>query len=242
MYKNIVVDLGGVVVDYAPREFLVDHFLNEKLENKLYDITFGSNEWLMMDAGELTREEGNAIMREKGLALGCKYEVDIILTDWFDMLCTRDDTVQLLKRLRKRGYSVFYLSNISSDVLEILQQRNFWKLFNGGIASCEVKLNKPDPRIFTALLQKYNLNANECLFIDDNKTNATAAHEANITGIHFRNIRLLARTLVGYGVHIEKKSAPISAASATPPAAVPVVPATPAPNTPSAAPETQSPK
>lgn len=205
MYKNIIVDLGGVVVDYAPREFLVDHFLNEKLENKLYDITFGSNEWMMMDAGELTRAEGNRIMREKGLALGCKYEVDTILTDWFDMLRTRDDTVQLLKRLRKRGYSLFYLSNIPFDVLEILQQRNFWKLFHGGIASCEVKLNKPDPRIFMALLQKYNLVAEECIFIDDNKTNAAASYEVNITGIHFRNIRLLARALVGYGVHIEKK-------------------------------------
>ncbi|MEG0897159.1 MAG: HAD family phosphatase [Ruthenibacterium sp.] len=210
MYQNIIVDLGGVVVDYAPREFLVDHFLNEKLENKLYDITFGSNEWMMMDSGELTREEGNAIMREKGIALGCKYEVDTILADWFDMLHTRDDTVQLLKKLRKRGYSLFYLSNIPPDVLEILQQRNFWKLFNGGIASCEVKLNKPDPRIFTMLLQKYDLTANECIFIDDNKTNAAAAFEANITGVHFRNIRLLARTLVGYGVHIEKKAAAIS--------------------------------
>ena len=39
MYKNIVFDLGGVVVDFNPREFLVDHFLNEKIENKLYGLS-----------------------------------------------------------------------------------------------------------------------------------------------------------------------------------------------------------
>ena len=45
MYQNIIFDLGGVVVDYAPREFLVDYFMNEKLEDQLFDITFGSEEW-----------------------------------------------------------------------------------------------------------------------------------------------------------------------------------------------------
>lgn len=65
LYKNIIFDLGGVVVDFDPREFLVDHFMNERVEDQLYDITFGSEEWLQMDAGLLTREEGDRIMREK---------------------------------------------------------------------------------------------------------------------------------------------------------------------------------
>ena len=52
-------------MDFDPREFLVDHFMNERVEDQLYDITFGSEEWLQMDAGLLTREEGDRIMREK---------------------------------------------------------------------------------------------------------------------------------------------------------------------------------
>ena len=126
MYKNIIFDLGGVVVDYAPKIFLVDHFMNEKLENELYDITFGSNEWLLMDSGELTREEGNRIMREKAAAIHRTYEVDVILSDWFDILHTKEDTVQLMKRLKKRGYSLYYLSNISYDVLDLIRQRSFF--------------------------------------------------------------------------------------------------------------------
>ena len=79
MYKNIIFDLGGVVVDFDPREFLVDHFMNERVEDQLYDITFGSEEWLQMDAGLLTREEGDRIMREKGAALRRSFEVGVIL-------------------------------------------------------------------------------------------------------------------------------------------------------------------
>ena len=86
MYKNIIFDLGGVVVDFDPREFLVDHFMNERVEDQLYDITFGSEEWLQLDAGLLTREEGDRIMREKGAALRRSFEVGVILDDWYDML------------------------------------------------------------------------------------------------------------------------------------------------------------
>ena len=80
LYKNIIFDLGGVVVDFDPREFLVDHFMNERVEDQLYDITFGSEEWLQMDAGLLTREEGDRIMREKGAALRRSFEVALFWT------------------------------------------------------------------------------------------------------------------------------------------------------------------
>lgn len=205
MYKNIVFDLGGVVVDFNPREFLVDHFLNEKIENQLYDITFGSAEWLKIDAGVLPRAQAYDIMREKGKALGYSFETDVILSDWFDMLNTKDDTVQLMKRLKKRGYRLFYLSNIADDVLETLQQRRFWSLFEGGIASCEAHMLKPDIRIYQMLLQKYHLIASESVFIDDNKINASAAFDADMVGIHFKNVRLLQRALKSYGVESEKK-------------------------------------
>lgn len=207
MYKNIIFDLGGVVVDYAPKIFLVDHFMNEKLENELYDITFGSNEWLLMDSGELTREEGNRIMREKAAAIHRTYEVDVILSDWFDILHTKEDTVQLMKRLKKRGYSLYYLSNISYDVLDLIRQRSFFSLFDGGLASCEAKLNKPDLRLYQTLLANEGIHASESIFIGDNKINAAAAAEVGITGIHFRNVRLLARSLSNYGIRLERKKA-----------------------------------
>ncbi len=210
MYRNIIFDLGGVVVEYAPRVFLVDHFLNEKLENQLYAITFGSEEWRQLDAGLITREQANAIIREKGAALGRSFEVDVILTDWFDMLKTKDDTVQLLKRLKKRGYRLFYLSNIPTDVLEILQARKFWRLFDGGVASCDIGINKPDPRIYQVLLQHYGLAASETIFVDDNRENAAAASQVGITGMHFRGLKPTLAQMLQLGISFDKKAPPVS--------------------------------
>ena len=205
MIRNIIFDLGGVVVEYSPREFLVDHFLNERLENILYDITFGSEEWLRLDAGELTRDEANEIIRQKGAEIGRKYEVDVILNDWYDMLRTKEDTVQLMKRLKANGYSLYYLSNISSDVLELLSARKFWKLFDGGVASCEAGITKPDRPIYRKLLDDYHLKPSECVFTDDVKINAAAASDVGVLGVHFRNARVFARSLAAHGVTLNRK-------------------------------------
>ena len=86
MYRNIIFDLGGVVVDFHPRSFLVDHFMNERVEKQIYDITFGSQEWLALDAGLLTRQQANAIMRQKAAAIGRSFEVDVVLHDWYDKI------------------------------------------------------------------------------------------------------------------------------------------------------------
>ena len=51
MYKNIIFDLGGVVVDFKPRDFLMDHFLNKSAEDEVFDLTFGSKEWEELDRG-----------------------------------------------------------------------------------------------------------------------------------------------------------------------------------------------
>ena len=51
MYKNIVFDFGGVMVDFDPHKYLIDLFGNRGLEEEVYDLTFGSREWRLLDAG-----------------------------------------------------------------------------------------------------------------------------------------------------------------------------------------------
>lgn len=210
MYRNIIFDLGGVVVDYDPRAFLVDHFMNEKLEEQLYELTFGSHEWWMLDADQITREEANEIFRARGKEIGRSFEMDVILTDWVDMLKTRDDTVQLMKRLKKRGYRLYYLSNIPKDVLELMRQRKFWAMFDGGVASCRAKMNKPDPRIYLALLYRYRLRPEETIFLDDNRENVAAARELGLAGIHFRSLKHALAQMIKLGVSFDKKAPPIA--------------------------------
>lgn len=204
MYRNIVFDLGGVVVDFDPRSFLLDRFYDETVEAKVFDLTFGSLEWRQLDAGEIDREAANASMLQKAAEAGCAFEVQSVLDDWSRMLKTRRKTVDVIKRLKKMGFSVYYLSNIPWDVLGELQQRDFWPLFDGGVASCEAGTNKPDPRIFQLLIDRYKLNCAETIFVDDNKLNTTAAYDLGITGIHYKGSASFLRALNTCGIPIKE--------------------------------------
>ena len=196
MYKSIIFDIGGVLVDFDPKAYLVDRLCNAEMEEKVYDLTFGSEEWQLLDAGKLSRYDGNQRMLEHAHAEGCAFEVQGVLDDWMSMLRPRRRMQTLVAQLKQRGYCVYYLSNIPEDVLDLLMHRDFEGLFDGGVASCEVKINKPDPRIYQALLDQYGLKASECVFIDDNLANVQAAFTLGFVGIRMKeSVGTLIRSL-----------------------------------------------
>ena len=204
MYKNVIFDLGGVLVNFNPRTFLLDRFCNAQIEKKVYNITFGSEEWQQLDAGLLTRLQGNAIMMENAREAGCAFEVQCVLDDWMRALRTKAHTADILRRLHKMGFRVFYLSNIAEDTFQLIRQRDFFPLFEGGIASYQVHINKPDPRIYEALMRQYQLSYGETLFIDDNKANVAAAYELGLTGIHYQNASELIKSLNSCGIALKE--------------------------------------
>ena len=246
MYKSIIFDIGGVLVDFDPKAYLVDRLCNAEMEEKVYDLTFGSEEWQLLDAGKLSRYDGNQRMLERAHAEGCAFEVQGVLDDWMHILRPRlrmleltcgcwnwcggwkkslrpdlwlldagydgnqrcwsnadvpqgvlDDwmhilrprlrMLELVRRLKNHGYCVYYLSNIPQDVLELLTERGVLTQFDGGVASCEVQVNKPDPQIYKALLKKYQLKASECVFIDDRLENVQAAFALGFAGIQMKD-------------------------------------------------------
>ena len=75
MYKNIVFDFGGVMVDFDPHKYLIDLFGNRGLEEEVYDLTFGSREWRLLDAGRITRREANERMLQRARAACCCREI-----------------------------------------------------------------------------------------------------------------------------------------------------------------------
>ncbi len=205
MYKNIIFDIGGVVVDFTPHMFLLDRFTNEKLEQELYKLSFGSKEWAAMDCGLMARDEGNRRMLANAEKIGRKYEMEMIICDWEDMLKSKEETIRLITNLKNNGYAVYYLSNMAADTFDNLKNRRFWKLFNGGVVSCHVKISKPDTKIFLGTLRKFNINADECIFIDDSPANVESAGSVGIKSLLFRSASLLAKDLTGLGVQVKAK-------------------------------------
>ena len=202
MYKNIVFDFGGVMVDFDPHKYLIDLFGNRGLEEEVYALTFGSRAWRLLDAGRLTRRAAHERMHERARAVGRGFEVEGVLDDWMSMLRPRRRMQTLAEQRKQRGYCVYYLSNIPEDVLDLLMHRDFEGLFDGGVASCEVKINKPDPRIYQALLDKYHLRADECIFIDDRAENLVAASALGFGIYEMHNVGTLLRSLPTFGVSL----------------------------------------
>ena len=203
IYKNIIFDFGGVVVNFNPKDFLMDHFMNRRAEEETYDIVFGSQEWQDLDRGIITREEANKIMLEKAAHANRVFEVQTCLDEWFTMLETNKTTVQIMRKLKAAGYRLYYLTNIPTDVMDELRQREWFSLFDGGIASCDVHLCKPEPEIFTTLMQTCHLAYDESIFVDDNKANAQAAYNLGITGILYKNPKSFTRALGACGIEVE---------------------------------------
>lgn len=201
MYKNIIFDLGGVMVDFDPKTYLVDRFCNAEVEEQVSQLTFESEEWKLLDAGLITRSEANLRMLAHAKEYGRAFEVQGVLDDWMHILRPRRRMQELVQKLKAHGYCVYYLSNIPEDVLDLLMNRDMKGLFDGGVASCEVHINKPDPRIYKALLEKYHLKAQESVFIDDRLDNVQAAFRLGFAGIQMKeSVGTLVRSLATCGV------------------------------------------
>ena len=196
MYKNVIFDIGGVMVDFDPKDFLLERFCNAAVEEKVYRLTFGSETWQKLDAGLCSRYEGSQAMLAAARAEGCAFEVQEVLENWTSILRIRRRMVELVRRLKNHGYCVYYLSNIPEDILPLLMRRGLEGVFDGGVASCDVHINKPDPRIYQCLLDRYRLTASECIFIDDSRANVQTAFQLGMNSIQMKDsVDTLVRSL-----------------------------------------------
>jgi FMN phosphatase YigB (HAD superfamily) len=100
-----------------------------------------------------------------------------------------DDGLALLKMVKDHGYKVFALSNLTHGAYQkiVAYKNDFFELFDGAIFSYKVQAVKPEPMIYQIILQEYNLNPDQCFFIDDVDMNVTAAKALGIDGMVYRN-------------------------------------------------------
>ena len=182
MVKNIIFDLGNVLISFKPSEYFEKNNYPEAIKATILSDIFGSKEWLMLDNGEITTPEAiDAIAKRSPLN---KEEIDHIFNLRTDLMFPLDQNVRLLPGLKKRGFRLYYLSNFPLDIFdEIKSGYYFFKHFDGGFISAEVKFSKPDVGIYKTLLEKYSLIPEECLFIDDAEINITAAEAIGMKGL-----------------------------------------------------------
>jgi epoxide hydrolase-like predicted phosphatase len=182
MIKNIIFDLGNVLISFIPSEFLKKKNYPENIKATILSDIFTSEEWRMLDNGDITTIEGiNAIALKSSLN---KEEIAHIFNLRTEIMFPLDQNVKLLPKLKKQGFRIYFLSNFPIDIFEEVNTGYcFFKHFDGGIISADVKFSKPDSRIYEILLEKYSLLPQECLFIDDLEINVKGAEAVGMKGL-----------------------------------------------------------
>ena len=182
--KNIIFDFGGVLFDWNPR-YLYDDLFEDKAELEYFLSHVCSPAWNeQQDAGR-PWEEAISLAQQRHP----KYH-DLIRryrADWEVMLRgTIDTNIKLIPRIKEKQYGLYGLTNWSADTFELTRNKYpFLNEFDGIVVSGEEKLIKPDPEIYILLLERYQLEANECLFIDDNLSNIEMSKSLGFEGIHY---------------------------------------------------------
>lgn len=201
MIKNIVFDLGRVLIDFNPEAFLGRFNHQKEVSERLLKVIFKNELWVELDRGTLEEEEATELFCKEEPTLTA--EIKEVMANWKDMLLPKEDTVRILKELKRAGYKLYVLSNYHRNAYKETKEKNsFFQLFDGEIVSYALKTVKPEREIYQALIDSYSLIPEETLFIDDSIENIMAAKKLSIKAIHFHDADSLRRELERFNVII----------------------------------------
>jgi putative hydrolase of the HAD superfamily len=194
MIRNIVFDLGNVLISFNPSEYLEKNNYPEDLRKTILADIFSSPEWIMLDNGEINLEAAiDSIAKRSALK---RQEIALFFDRRTHIMFPLDENVSILPELNKQGFRLYYLSNFPIDIFpEVKKSYPFFKYFCGGIISSEVHYSKPDVRIFRIFFEKYNLVPFECLYIDDIEKNVSVAESLGMKVIHLTRTDSLVKKL-----------------------------------------------
>lgn len=184
MLKNIVFDMGNVLIKWTP-ELILDIFSVEGEDREiLLSQMFQTKEWVMQDWGMLDEPDMDRIVsaripeRLQKKARECLYE-------WPNHMVGMPGMKELIAELKAKGYQMYILSNASRALNDYYVNIPGVENISGYVVSASVGIMKPLPEIYLHLLSKFRLKAEECLFIDDLALNCAGAKSVGMDAFHF---------------------------------------------------------
>jgi len=182
MIKNIIFDIGNVLADFSWREHMVEQGFSEECIEILTKNMIQHPLWDELDLGK--RHHTEVIADMKALSPQYADEIDCYFANPMGIVRPRVRSAELVVSLKERGYGIYLLSNYPAWLFELHSSRfDFLKYADGMVISSYVKMMKPDPAIYKILLEKYSLNPEECVFLDDREVNIEAAEKLGIRSI-----------------------------------------------------------
>lgn len=185
MIKNIVFDMGKVLVKFEPLKYIAHYTSDEKDTQILLDEVFGSKEWIGLDHGKIKQHDAVTSICKRIPTHLHDATADLI-HNWYKYREPIEGMENIIIDLKARGYNVFVLSNISSIYHELKKYIPALQQIDNEFLSYQWHLLKPAVEFYTAFYSHFNLIPSECLFIDDLPINIFMAEHTGMQGIIFK--------------------------------------------------------
>ncbi len=188
MIDTIIFDIGRVLVAWDWKGYLQGFGYSEQKIEKLARAVFQNENWRETDRGVWSDEQ----ILQSFIKEAPQYEADIrkIWESMDKCIWKYEYADEWIEELKKRGYKVYYLSNYGKTLrIKTKAALSFTQNCDGGIFSYQIQKIKPDSAIYEALIQKYSLIPEHCVFLDDMPENVEAARKCGFHGIQFTNYR-----------------------------------------------------
>ena len=186
MIKNFVFDMGQVMIRWSPEIYMDHGNLTEEDRALLLREVFRSVEWVQLDRGSISLEEGAAAMRSR-LPARLHDAVWDFGIDWYRFpMVPMPGMADLVRELKAKGYGIYLLSNCSRPLRQHFHRIPGIEAFDGVFISSEHRLLKPQHEIFEKFFRTFALKPEECFFVDDAVVNIEGALECGMEGALFR--------------------------------------------------------
>lgn len=203
MIKNIVFDVGMVLVDFCYMDYMKRLGFPEETCGAFEKYIIMSELWNDMDRGELMMDEAEVRFKERlrKMYRPCDREVEVFISNIKGIVREYDYSKPLLQGLKDAGYKVYILSNYPMDMSDLhWKDFSFLQVADGYIISAYEKIVKPDERIYRLLTERFGVKLEESVFIDDRQINVDAAEKLGMSGILFKGYNELLSELNLLGV------------------------------------------
>ena len=192
MIKNLIFDVGGVLLDYRWKEMLMDYGLDEKNAIRVGTQMFNDPDrtWDVFDLGTRSDNEIADIFCKK-------YPADEEAIRWFIrhgeyMHVPRPKVWKKVHELKEKGYKIYILSNYPKTLFKKhTEYADFMDDIDGLMVSYMIHEAKPDEKIYKALCDKYDLDRSESIFFDDRAENVAGAVKFGIKAVRILSEQVL---------------------------------------------------
>lgn len=193
--NTVIFDIGNVLAEFVPMQYLKSIGYDGEERDEIFNAIIENDIWNEYDKGIMTETEVINKYIERYPEL--EDAVRKVFSDMKGIVRRFEYTDEWIESLKEQNIRVLYLSNISKTLYNDCEEElNFISDMDGGILSFEEKCSKPDSEIYKKLINKYNLEPDACIFVDDRQANIKAATNNGLNGIYFNSYDEASREII----------------------------------------------